>query len=185
MLSNVPMVTLLLDANSVLSGALLPSILSKVNMWRVGSLERPWKETAGGISVQAELSPLRWLGKHGSECQGRVSSPFAMKDPLQDLEVTAGTDVSLQGMAFGLRLSKWQPSFCIWCPNGVKGARPKLRPPPSLPNPGSTRPSQPVLRLLPHSAGPPRSPPSPTQSLLCPSLWLPLGFLQRELARAS
>lgn len=57
MLSNAPMVTLLLDANSVLSDALLPSSLSKVNMWRVGSLERHWKETAGGVSVHAELSP--------------------------------------------------------------------------------------------------------------------------------
>ena len=31
-------------------------------------------------------------------------------------------------MEFGSRLSKWQRSLCIWCPNGVRGARPWSRP---------------------------------------------------------
>lgn len=143
------------------------------------------RNTAGRVSVQAEyeLSPLR-AGQlsMGAIAKGGVNSPFEMKDLLwgslrhsKDGCLTPGN---------GSRLSKWQPSFCIWCPNGVRKARPKFGPPLPLLRSDPIPATQSVCKPLLQTAGLPDLLPFP-QSLTYPSLWLPLGFLQKELAKAS
>lgn len=78
---------------------------------------------------------------------------------------------SVLGMRFGSWMSKWQPSFCIWSPNGARGAEPRFRPSSPLLSPDLT----PATRAC-FQTPVPQSRASHTSSVSIPGLDLALSL---------
>lgn len=94
------------------------------------------KNTAGGVSVQAEdeLSPVKvWLVKPESDCQRRANSPFEWKDPLwgslrhsRDRCLTPGNGVWLKAVQMAALMLHLVSK---WCEKGQGTIQSLLTPP--------------------------------------------------------